>query len=236
MFLDEHDGPHLEQVVGIEKSEFDRPRLRTLAERFVKQVVARHRSGTLWIVTSRTDSERVQGERTTDETYEGWRRTWMRDYRTLFPVGRVSVIGGSARLEIRMSNGRIEKEVVTGDDPFTIVSNGRLLEINYVVVTEDRGIRGEGPVGVYKYSVMLSSSEAAPVPLSAAVMNELSRRLHSRDIHATLLLNTWFRHGNIPTVYPFQAAIVPPKSLKDARPYESWCYMVEGRVACHSSR
>ena len=235
MFLQERSGPHLEQIIGIDLKEFQKPRLRTLAAQFVKDVASRHVTGTLWIVTSRLDSERLQGVRVTDQLYAAWRRSWMREYRITFPVGRVSVVSGSARLELRMPNGLIEKEVMAGEDPFSIAIAGGLFEIYYLNMNEIRGVGVEGPLLGYKYSVIFCSHNALPSPLTVAVMGELSRRFKSDQIQASLRVNSWIRHASLPVVYPFAIPQVPPTSQKLADPFESWCEMSGAAIECNSS-
>lgn len=235
VFLEESNGPHLERVSGLELVEFNNARLRKMAREFAEYVAGQHKTGTLWIVTSRDDSERVQGVRVTGQLYSGWRRAWMQEYRTVFPVGRVSVISGDARLETRMPDGRIEREVISGRDPFVFDVERKSYEIVYLLVTEIRGIRGEGPIAGYQYRIMLCSPDGSSTPLSAAIMAELSRRLGASQIHASLRTNTWFRNANIPTVYPFRQPVIPPRTLREADPYESWCEFAE-EIKCQSSR
>ena len=101
VFLDERTGPHLEKVIGVANVEFEQSRLHELALAFADEVDKRHVTGTLWIVTSAEDSERVQGVRITGLLYVGWRHDWMREYRAKYPVARVSVIDEIGRASCR---------------------------------------------------------------------------------------------------------------------------------------
>jgi hypothetical protein len=235
MFLEERTGPHLERIIGVSADEFDKPNLRRLARGFVAEVGARYTTGTLWIVTSAADSERVQGVRATGGLYADWRHEWMQEYRTKYPVARVSVIDGSARLELRMPDGGLAREVLRGADPFIVNVNRRAYEIIYLLVFEIRGLRGEGPVVGYKYNLMLCARDGARTPLDESVAVAFSRRLRTDRLQVSLHMNTWLRHANIPTVYPFELPVIPPKTLKEASPFESWCGLGDGRVECRSS-
>lgn len=236
VFLSERSGPHIERIIGINAAEFQKSSLRRLAAQFVKDVAKGHITGTLWIVTSRLDSERLQGVRATDQSYAAWRQSWMREYRLTFAVGRVSVVSGHARLDVRWPNGMIEREIVSGGDPFIVSSGSGVLEVIYLFVREVRGVRGEGPIIGYSYNVMLCSRDPLPAAIVVSHIRELSRRIKSNRIQARVQANSWFRHANLPVVYPFEAPAIPPMTLEDASPYESWCEMVEARIECNISR
>ena len=234
VFLEERVGPHLDKVIGVASGEFERPRLREFALQFADAVGARHITGVLWIVTSAADSDRVQGVRVTDRVYMGWRHDWMREYRTKYPVARVSVIDGGVRLEVRMADGRMTREVLRGGDPLLVEAAGRVYAIFHLYVREIRGLRGEGPVAGYEYKVMLCACDGVRAPLHEAVWAAFSRRLRARRLLLTLQMNTWFRDANVPTVYPFARPVVPPRTLPAANPFESWCDSADDRVACRS--
>jgi len=236
VYLHERSGPHLEQIVVVESREFHKSRLRTLALQFVKDVGAGHVTGTLWIVTSRLDGERLRGVRVTDQSYAAWRRSWIREYKITYPVGRVSVVSGSARLEVRMPDGLIEKEVIAIEDPFLVKNGGVALEVYYLYMMEIRGLRGEGPVIGYKYNVIFCSRDIISVPLTSALMKELSRRLNSTQIQASLRFSSWIRHANLPVVYPFDVPVIPPMAQKAADPYESWCELAGAAIKCDASK
>ncbi len=235
MFWEERTGPDLERFVGVEKGEFERSRLRGLAEGFAEEAGARHFKGTLGIVTSEADSERVRGVRATDGLYADWRREWMEEYRMNFPVARVSVIGGGVRLEWRMADGSMAREVVRGGDPLVVEAGGRRYELFHVLAREMRGRRGEGPVSGYLYQVVLAARDGGRVPLHEAVVRAIARRLRTRRLQVRLQMNTWFRDANLPTVYPFAPPVIPPMTLREASPFESWCELAGDRVECAAS-
>jgi hypothetical protein len=101
--------------------------------------------------------------RVTDRIYAGWRYDWMREYRTKYPVARVSVIDGGVRLEVRMADGRMTREVLRGGDPLFVEAEGSAYEIFHLYVREIRCLRVEGPVTGYEYKVMLCGCDGVRV-------------------------------------------------------------------------
>ena len=232
VYLDERMGPHVERIVGIAKGEFQRAALLETARVFAREFTGSFRTGTLWIVTSDADSEWVQGVRATDGLYVAWRRDWLRLYQNPFPVARVVSIGESVRLEWRMADGQIGKELLTPRDPLVFSSDGVGYEIGYLLVRELRGLRGEGPVEGYQYTILISCPDRRRRPLREKLMRELSALTGAVAINAWLRPNTWFRHENIPIVYPFAVPLIPPASLRDADGGGSWCELEGGSVRC----
>jgi hypothetical protein len=233
--LEEGSGPHLEMIVRVDVDTFQRPRLREFSAAFSERIARQFVTGTLWIVTSAADSERVQGVRVTDYMYPAWRRDWLRENRTPFPVARVSVTRAGARLDVRMGDGSIAAEVIRGRDPLVLVSERQRFELLYLLVRELRGIRGEGPIEGYEYQVVMRPLEPSSRQLDEGVLLSLSRDLGASRIEAQLQMNEWVRHANLPVVFPFRQTGPPPKTFKEAVPYEAWCSFAEGRADCQSN-
>lgn len=234
LFLERRAGRHIGRIVRIAKSDFHRARLREMAALFRAEIQGPYVTGTEWIVTSAADSELVQGGRERSEVYAEWRREWIEHSQDRFPVARVSVIGGDARLEYRAPDGSVAKEVLSERDPFRIEAGGVAYEVAYLLASEIPPAVAPGYLNLPEYKLFLCSVEGAWPPLNEGVLKEFARRLQVSRMQVFLRRDTAIHYPGVPAVYPFGTPVQPSSERNEYMAFQWWCEVSDGEVRCHS--